>query len=567
MSDKATAPYNFVSLPQQVLKSPIEGKAESDPERCENYRQHVLQKGNLNGSIEFSIKTMTPVFVGNGGSEFFSPNGTPVISGSTIRGMVKNIFKIVTCSAMRGDNNDADFNDKHLYFRSMAGIKTIRQAYTKRMTSFDPVAKKNKSKAQAGFLIHNQTDLQYYMVPTNFKEMDGNQYEVNDKSPGIEWNSPGKGQVTTYTGKMNGKHYYTEHLKPDDWHSRDLVDAAVIQSYKDDTTRKGISIFDSPYCKKNAVAAEFVDDDEIDFVAPCFFVREHHGIEHFGFGRYYRIPYQLSIGDHVPESLKTNVVDYTDAIFGRKELWGSRVFFEDACCDSNSDAQEKPAYSRVLSGPKPTSYQLYLEQQDFAPYNHWDTKGTSIRGYKFYWHKKEDWRKDAQEADKQTPHKIHPVKAGQVFHGRIRFERLSEDELGALLKVFELSAKDANLCFKLGQGKSIGMGSVRIDVNSLKIINDTCYKQLFTNELRWNPAESEEDIEQYIRKFDEVLKTHLPDKAYRQYQISQRELAHLLDWKNINQPDWNKKTQMMSIEDKNKPFQHRWVLPTASEVE
>ena len=47
--DTATAPYNFVSLPQGVLTSPIEGDAMSDAERVENYRAHVLAKGRLSG--------------------------------------------------------------------------------------------------------------------------------------------------------------------------------------------------------------------------------------------------------------------------------------------------------------------------------------------------------------------------------------------------------------------------------------------------------------------------------------------------------------------------------------
>ena len=569
MSRQATAPYNFVSLPTQVLKSPIEGNAASEQERQENYREHIKKCGKLNGYIELTLKTMTPLFVGIGDSSaFFSPTGKPIIPGSTIRGMVKNIAKIVTCSAMRGDKNDADFNDKKLYFRSMAEKnKKIREMYTDRMTGKNPETGKNTSIAEAGFLIHDKTNLQYYMVPTEFDSKPGNKYDINAKSPSIKWNEPASGQVTTYTGKMPGKCHYTIHQKPN-WYNREPIDSAVIQAYREDTTRAGVNILDEnknkdkkAYCLRNKEAAAFVGDGDIDFVAPCFFVRENDSIEHFGYGRYYRIPYRLSIGDHVP--IKVEYVDYTDALFGRKELWGSRIFFEDALGENLS--QEQAAFPRILSGPKPTSYQLYLEQAKES-LAHWDSKDAPIRGYKMYWHKKEDWRrKDKQEQDKQTTHKIQPVKAGQVFHGKIRFERLSKDELGALLKVFELSEKDSNLCFKLGQGKSIGMGSVRIEAK-LKLTSDNCYRKLFTDELTWNRGDTAKEIADYTSEFDKIIKEGLSADAYKNYQSSQKNLIHLLNWDNTNSPDWNEKTQMMSIEDDDKPFQHRWILPQANDV-
>ena len=574
MCNQATAPYNFVSLPSQVLKSPIEGNAFSDQERQQNYREHILNNGKLNGYIELSVTTRTPVFIGIGNNEsFFGPNGQPMIPGSSIRGMVKNIFKIVTCSAVRGDKSDADFNDKKLYFRSMAEKnKNIRKAYTDRMTDKDPETGKTSSTAKAGFLIHNKIDGQYYMVPTNFNPKKGDKNYIKYNSPSIKWNTPSRGEVTTFTGEMNTKDkekcHFTIHETPD-WTKRELVYEKAIQAYREDTTRKGVNIFEKPYHKKDNEAAIFVGDDDIDFVAPCFFVREHGDIEHFGFGRYYRIPYRLSIGDHVPNNVKTESVDYTDALFGRKDLWGSRIFFEDALGDSLSkeEATEKAAYPRILSGPKPTSYQLYLQQSTKDSIAHWDSKGVPIRGYKMYWHKKEDWRrKDKQEQDKQTTHKIQPVKAEQIFRSRIRFERLSKDELGALLKVFELSEKNSNLCFKLGQGKSIGMGSVRIEAK-LKLTSDDYYRKLFTGELSWNSGDTAKEIAEYTAEFDKMLKAGLSVGAYNSYLVSQKELIHLLDWRNISSiPDWNKKTQMMSIEDADKPFQHRWKLPLANDV-
>ncbi|SEH22456.1 TIGR03986 family CRISPR-associated RAMP protein [Selenomonas sp. KH1T6] len=560
MPRQATAPYNFVSLPPKVLSAPFDGGAESDEERQENYRRHVLSQGKLSGYICLSIKTMTSIFVGNGGSEFFSPNGVPVIPGSSIRGMVKNIFKIVTCGAMRGNKEDADFNDKHLYFRAMAAKKNsdakkcyLRDVYTSRV---------KKENVQAGFLIHNKVENQYYMVYTDFQEIDVRAGEISRKPPGINWESDGG--VATYTGPMPRKHHYTIHSVPN-WSQKVLVEQEVIEAYKTDETRKGVDLFDQKYCKRNNEAADFTGDDEIDFVAPCFFVEENGQIGHFGFGRFYRIPYKQSIGMAVPKGLQTDVIDYTDALFGRKELWGSRLSFENAVCTSGRAAQENPAYAKILSNPKPTSFQLYLHQDDPKQIKHWDSNGACIRGYKMYWHKKMSWVNPEQKETNMCLHPIQPVKPGQVFQSRIRFERLSRDELGALLKVFELSRKDEELCFKIGQGKSIGLGSIRVEA-TLQLDGDSYYRQLFDDSGQWHTAETMADFSEYVAEFEEKLKSGLSKEDYHRYQIAQGELSHLLDWKNTSAPDWNDKTAAMDINDPEGPFQNRLILPLAREV-
>lgn len=163
------------------------------------------------------------------------------------------------------------------------------------------------------------------------------------------------------------------------------------------------------------------------------------------------------------------------------------------------------------------------------------------------------------------PHPIQPVKPGQLFQSRIRFERLSRDELGALLKVFELAQKDKEICFKIGQGKSIGLGSIRVEA-MLKLDGDSYYKQLFDDSGQWHTAEISADFSEYVAEFEEKLKSGLSKEEYHRYQIAQGELSYMLDWKNTTRPDWEEKTTAMNINDPEKPFQNRWVLPTAREV-
>ena len=205
--DTATAPYNFVSLPQGVLTSPIEGDAMSDAERVENYRAHVLAKGRLSGRIDLEIKTLTPVFIGTGVDagnaveNFFAPTGIPIIPGSSLRGMIKNLFKIVTCSAMRAGE---DYHDQVLYFRTMADKKdNMRKLYTTEMATTVRKGTNtiSETKAEAGYLVQQTGDDGYYICPAEFDIMNygGGRQPENE----VRWGEPGSGRADCHTGRMS----------------------------------------------------------------------------------------------------------------------------------------------------------------------------------------------------------------------------------------------------------------------------------------------------------------------------------------------------------------------------
>lgn len=394
----ATAPYNFVSLPKTVLASPMDGNAVTDEERTLNYRTHVLEKGQFSGRIELTIETKTPVFIGTGVGTaedkdlelFFSPMGVPMIPGSSLRGMIKNLFKIVTCGAMRA--------------------------------------------------------------------------------------------------------------------GEDYQDAITVRVMKEK-------------CEKR-------------------------------------------VSDHV-EQENANSIDYADAVFGCKELWASRLAFTDALSKEQIQ-MDKPGFPKILSSPKPTAVQLYLEQKHGADrLAHWDSEKVSIRGYKLYWHQKNsaDWHGEKPK-DGDERRKIQPVKKGTKFFANIRFERLSEDELGALLKTLRINGD--HLCCKIGKGKSLGLGSIEITSSLVLMDMKASYLNVFDEMGEWNRAESTADnakIQKLITAFDNYVK----DREIN-YDKSIEELRHMLDWNNTEIRGWKEEIEQMSIQDKRKPFQKRWILPTALEV-
>ncbi len=641
VKDNATAPYNFVPLPPTMVEAPFMD-ADGENQR-EKYISYVNNNENLSGVIELEVETETPFFIGGGSNgEFFAPvEKRPIIPGSTIRGMTKNLMKILACGAMRPSSRksidsdeiegDGDFHDRKLFFRTMAeAILPIRKAYTSEMVSNPPKGSGEKptSKAAAGFLIRfrDKDGTHYGICPTTAEPRSGisviKKFEVlntrdEDAKCGkaakgkagecVQWNWDDKGKkcVACFTGEMNtgkkkwdyklnrekfvGKAHYTIHVIPDDWSKTIPVSSEVIITYLEDSTRGGVNLLDPKMGKHGTAAKDFTGRNDVDFVVPCFYVGTQKEVKHFGFGRYYRIPYDNTIAAHIPDVLhpKTPIPDFTDAIFGRKEDWGSRVFFEDCICEVHHPTPLEKDYSHVLSSPNPTSFQLYLKQNNDGTLNHWNSKDENkqpilIRGYKLYWHWKNDpkaWCKDENEPVLTGAEEIAPLPAGTKFYGKIRFERLSEEELGALLKIFSFASDDENteICFKLGAGKSIGMGSVKIKA-TLKTIERDAYTELFRNGM-WNKGETEtSDFSKYTQKFDEYLKGKLVDN-YDDYTKMCDVLRVMMNWRHTEKiADWNTKVKGMKSEvaqrDPEKKtkenvdtrFRNRSILPDAKTV-
>lgn len=206
----------------------------------------------------------------------------------------------------------------------------------------------------------------------------------------------------------------------------------------------------------------------------------------------------------------TQVFDIAEAIFGNESLFPGRVFFEDALCE-----QQKPEEvllgidtPKILSSPKPTTFQHYLVQNSDNSRNlfNYNSPQAAIRGYKLYWHKSgkaELWQEDKKILEKlkkegkdDSQHTaIRPVKPNVKFKGRIRFENLTDIELGALL--FTLALPEG--CYhKLGMGKPLGLGSVNVTPTLYLSSRKERYQHLFAE---WENAPAEMKQNTYFDAF------------------------------------------------------------------
>jgi len=573
-STPASASYNFVRLPSHVIPAEFyDGNFEGvTKDVMDTYRDHVTQTGTHTGYIDLTITTETPLFIGGPSKqedttplEFYGGQNNPTIPGSSLKGMVKEIFKIVTASSFRPYQRGTglgDFEDRYLYFRDIASaIKPLKEYYASRM--MNPIkngAGLSTPKATPGFIIQTANN-EYYAVPSVAKKI---YYEAEkelvakQRTPSIDWTHT---YVNVHVGAMRSKRTFMRITKPCNFDKRIPIPQSCIESYADDKNRGTLDLLDKKTGKSGEAAKEYTHSTDVKFVVPCYFTEKDGVVEHFGHGRYYRIAYDLKISDHLPNSLErhNNGVDLCDSVFGYGDNWAGRVSFSDAHVQGTLKMCPSD-YPHPLMGPNPTSFQLYLNQDvdDHNTYNHWGHEHASLRGYKMYWHqpleKAKNWTRTVEEKEIKGTRKIRPVDRGVTFTSRIHFERLSDVELGALLMSLNLdkySGGQRRTYYKLGMGKSIGFGSIKLNTEVTIFDNNSRYAALFENDA-WNTGKSTTKSEEYVKAFttyrDDVLGADKPA-----YNAMLDDLYMMMDWNIANGPNaakkWTDGISMMTIKN------------------
>lgn len=594
----ARAPYNFVPINVSVVKAP-------DTPSFDTYSDK-----HFTGYIECDLQTLTPIFVGDSLTEkelaenvskkgkgdsdekkrtinnpdFFSPANKIRIPGSSLRGMVRNLVEVVSWSKF------GFFENKNLYYRSFADVSSVRDEYMETICPKDATGRSNY-KMFAGYL--KKEGFEYYIYPAK-KYPNGSQHqrvtrdEVKSRLKSINENY----SEFRYYELSNGEHIIVSGAMPrkKDWiiNAIDSEGKGIeipdedIDSYKLDENR-GRNL---PKGKKVPNLIEKCDDG--NKYVPCFYVtwvdKKGNSRVSFGHTGMFRISYTKSIEEHLPPAhINNKITDFATAIFGanldnkknneeNNTSVSGRVFFEDACLknpDENPLIEKKT--SQILLGPKSTSFQLYLEQDSTNKkrLRHYNSDAW-IRGNKFYWHKSgEKWEREG--LDPTAPPKdidtvMRPVKPKTEFKFRIRYENLSRKELGTLL--FALKLPDG-CAHKIGMGKPIGLGSVKITPHLFVSDRKARYSNLFDG-INWELGEKEqnkEEIEGFIVAFEKEIMGKISSEERRRTEnlwdtdrLSQ--LKTLLNIEKGLDLENKKKIEYMMLPE----FRSRNVLPHASDV-
>lgn len=607
----AHAPYNFIPLNEKIVA------AEKIP--GQDFPLNVYHQTRHTGWIDLEIETQTPLYIRdaltteesksdrvNLNPDFFSPNGQPQIPGSSLRGMVRTLVEIVSFGKF------GFFDDKKLYYRSFADVTTsLQNDYVSKMTqtiqgaySIKPLAGYFKKTRGNQFVIvpaEAKDNTTYYRVDESLlrnKPFYPQEMAITVKNPktgkiyqkpnpdykfmtlavDFKKQSPTKhgrqyyGEVTEIeltsgdkhrqgwergtlvcTGWMHGKrrHWVVNLMNKPDHSVKPLqIEDLLMKSYKDDANRDE--------------QADLIKQlDEHPEGVPCFYITDEQGnVSSFGHTGLFRLAYEQTIGEHIPEELKNpGITDITEAIFGNEKTFAGRVFFEDARLHpGQTDVLMGEATPKILSSPKPTTFQHYLTQNsdDIRQLNHYNTNAL-IRGNKLYWHKSGDNWQETDEAaitQHQTQYtKINPVRPNVKFTGRIRFENLSDVELGALLFSLDLPKG----CFhKLGMGKPLGLGSVKI-IPKL-FLSDR--KQRYSDFLAEFDLQESQQISRLKQKFELYICEALREQnVHALWDLKRlKELRTMLDFEKGVELEKQGKIRYMQITPQNE-FKDRPVLP------
>lgn len=275
------------------------------------------------------------------------------------------------------------------------------------------------------------------------------------------------------------------------------------------------------------------------------------------------------------ENDKLNIYD--------KTARAGRVFFTDAEYKSAHNgiwATEKPITPKVLSSPKPTSFQHYLVQDSEKNHNpddknslaHYGTPSpdeTVIRGCKMYWHKNdiplEDIEANPTDVDKSKTQytSIKPVNTGVTFSFRVYFENLRKYELGALLWVLKLP-DDKDYRHKIGMGKPLGMGAVKIEPELHLSDHIKRYERLFdgNNWAEGVEGVSPDDPKPFIRRFEVHILASLQRGDHDLKDVERiKMLLKILEWPG-HEP---KMTRYLKSMPQNE-YKERPVLPTPYKI-
>ncbi len=626
----AVAPYNFVPLKDEVLdaEKPPRFDVFAGYHKSPNQADGTKETPYYNGYIELDITAKSPLFIRGALTEkqvkekvdskkiegHYRPAGLQFkLPGSSIRGMVRSLYEIVSYSKM------SMVYDRKLYFRSFADSSLeFRGLYNQYMLGVEKSAWGAPSIVKPGYIkrkgeyfwiyeadgcyrVKEQLAFESKMARNKMKD-DGYTEEIKEKpyvkalfKVGLDdKDQEVVTQIKHHSNRPDEKEGYQEGYlilsgrvpkKKKHWvigtevsgQKGYKVPKEVIRDYNNDASRGAVNLINPPEkeekddkASKGAASTtnkESFRDKTMKLLrtsgVPCFFIVDPDNEDEvlsFGHTPIFRVAYKKGIKSLLPpKHRKSNLLDMAEALFGNVgegdgKAQPGRVYFEDAIGSSVQEWNEA-VYPKILSGPKPNSFQLYLRQDRgkvTVPDGHlnnrngidnYDSDGAQLVGRKFYWHKDHNaWiETDTEKRKKYSTQytKIKPIKEGAKFKARIRFDNLSEVELGALLFVLDLPPE---CCHKIGMGKPLGLGSIRITPTLTLIDRRERYSSLK------NLAEKQvEDLDQYKTAFEDYLRAQVGFSGSAWDSPELKELKTMLDY--ANRPA-HERTRYMEIERK-----------------
>lgn len=481
-------PYNFISI-----------------DSCR--RNTVTDTGNLTGYMDCSLTTMTPLIMinpfnneeNNGHvryKETFKINGNPAIPASSLRGMIRSKFETLTNSCMSTVDPQMPFVARSKITLGNSGLLHVKDGQAKLYWA---------KRYTTGELKEHQTGdiIRFNLSGRNSIETDENGKYYGVYRKGEEFNK--KIHCFIYC-LIDSNDFENAKILPlnSDKKIEVKCDDDVLQLYNN-SAKFHRNNFEQ-LAGRTGKAADHASYCQTEW-RPVWWRKNNFGSSK-GNHIYLSLSSngQLEYGNHLGDMLsikgKTDYSPCNDhkklceacTVFGAiQDEWGntSKVRFSDAVLNKNT----KNYYEYIdltlpiLASPKYTNANFYMYSTDMidndltslSP----DYKATNggrvprkynrdpihIRGRKEYWHFKPNL-KDRMFNDSKSKQNVtvSPLKTDLVYSFKVYFENLTKEELTHLYMSICLANDDKHKYYhKLGMGKPLGFGSVKVDVLDIKV--------------------------------------------------------------------------------------------------
>lgn len=454
----AVNPYTFVSLGSGVERS-----------------NHA--KGDLSGVIHCSMKNETSLalpdlpnaveetMIGEKGktekhkkAPFFKVNGKPVITGSEIKGVIRSAYETLSNSCLSVNNNN---------------ILSARSADVR----------------SPGLIRFENEDKKWHLYKADTKKLKYDGSEDFDE--------------TADTFKRTWKNY--KYTKDDKGRSRaDYKGGKIPVSYKFSTSFEEVEAYDldlavedyklvcKMYAESDSSMKKFMFTPAKDGKCYPVYYRE---FSDDGKNYVWLSPAQISrsvFRNKVDDLLGTyRHCEDTDSVCEACGLFGmigkkgstsaiaSRLRFTDAKLENDAKLTYKTL--KELSSPRLSSIEFYSTAPNMKFQWNYDTKGVKLNGRKYYFHHNCDCTTTEKTGRNLT---TELLEKGAEFSFDIFFDKLNESELNRLVWTLAIgeNSPDSHRMHKLGHGKPLGLGSVKITVDSVTKRSFDPDRMIFTNE-------------------------------------------------------------------------------------
>lgn len=384
--------------------------------------------------------------------KFMEIDGKKVVAGTTIKGMLRSLIQILSFSNM------LPVSQRRLFWR-----RVDRPDYT---------ALFEKEKVLGGYLRKVGAD--YTLAPVT----------VETGKPGA---SPVANCELVKTGGM--KNFKTGVQSCDYYFHKPGPNVAPIRLKREVVDNFWAQLTPNQESSKRWDKDKRRKRMETAPGLPVFYRLDETGeVANLGFCRYFRLPYTYTPFDLAyPDGVKI-CPDFATRLFGtadRENTFKGRVSVESSVMDGK--LYRENGIDVVLGGPKPTCLPVYVRQNpasvktmsngrknNLDSMQSYNDRAAQIRGHKLYWHHDVDEQyfpgKETMTSAKGPNFKVitrlFPLAEGAASRIVIHVDHLTDSELGCLLEAIELPAGHAH---KLGMGKSLGFGSVRLEIEKAEI--------------------------------------------------------------------------------------------------